>query len=104
MTAPLDENAQAAPSAPLFEIATAPGDLPIAEIQARAALQERQFRHDNTITPPAPAPDTPVAVLATSGTRAPVARLKLAALCQFRLAATPIIYYGTEIGLTHAQG
>ena len=29
-----------------------------------------------------------------------VARLKLAALCQFTLAAVPTIYYGTEIGLS----
>ncbi len=27
-------------------------------------------------------------------------RLKLAALCQFSLSKTPIIYYGTEIGMT----
>jgi glycosidase len=29
------------------------------------------------------------------------ARLKMAALCQFTLAPTPVIYYGTEIGLSH---
>lgn len=29
------------------------------------------------------------------------ARLKMAALCQFTLAPTPIIYYGTEVGLSH---
>ncbi|WP_420645441.1 alpha-amylase family glycosyl hydrolase [Candidatus Leptofilum sp.] len=31
-----------------------------------------------------------------------VNRLKLAALCQFTLAPTPIIYYGTEVGLSQA--
>jgi cyclomaltodextrinase len=31
------------------------------------------------------------------------ARLKLAALCQFSLAPTPAIYYGTEIGLSQEQ-
>jgi cyclomaltodextrinase len=31
-------------------------------------------------------------------------RLKLAALCQFTLAPTPSIYYGTEIGLTQEHG
>jgi glycosidase len=29
-----------------------------------------------------------------------VERLKLAALCQFTLAPTPIVYYGTEIGMS----
>lgn len=29
------------------------------------------------------------------------ARLKMAALCQFTLSPTPVIYYGTEIGLSH---
>ena len=29
-----------------------------------------------------------------------VNRLKLAALCQFTLAPTPVIYYGTEVGLS----
>jgi len=29
-----------------------------------------------------------------------IERLKMAALCQFTLAGTPILYYGTEIGLT----
>jgi glycosidase len=31
-----------------------------------------------------------------------VNRLKLAALCQFTLAPTPVIYYGTEVGLTQS--
>ncbi len=31
-----------------------------------------------------------------------VNRLKLAALCQFTLAPTPVIYYGTEVGLSQA--
>ena len=30
-------------------------------------------------------------------------RVKLAALCQFTLAGPPIIYYGTEVGLSQAQ-
>jgi glycosidase len=30
-----------------------------------------------------------------------VERLKLAALCQFSLEQTPVVYYGTEIGLSH---
>lgn len=33
-----------------------------------------------------------------------VARLKMAALCQFTLSATPVIYYGTEIGMTQEAG
>jgi glycosidase len=33
-----------------------------------------------------------------------VNRLKLAALCQFTLSATPVVYYGTEIGMTQTQG
>lgn len=32
------------------------------------------------------------------------ARLKLAALCLFTLSATPILYYGTEVGLSHSKG
>jgi glycosidase len=32
------------------------------------------------------------------------ARLKLAALCQFTLAATPVIYYGTEVGMSQVMG
>jgi cyclomaltodextrinase len=32
-----------------------------------------------------------------------VERLKMAAIVQFALAATPIIYYGTEIGMTHTE-
>lgn len=31
-----------------------------------------------------------------------VNRLKLAALCQFTLAPTPVVYYGTEVGLSQA--
>ena len=31
-------------------------------------------------------------------------RLKLAALCQFTLPGTPIVYYGTEIGLSQRKG
>jgi glycosidase len=31
------------------------------------------------------------------------ARLKMAALCQFTLSPTPVIYYGTEIGLSHPR-
>ena len=33
-----------------------------------------------------------------------IARLKMAALCQFSLRATPAVYYGTEIGLTQQRG
>lgn len=33
-----------------------------------------------------------------------VARLKAAALCQFTLSGAPIIYYGTEVGLSQQQG
>jgi glycosidase len=33
-----------------------------------------------------------------------VERLKMAAICQFTLSATPILYYGTEIGLTQKEG
>lgn len=29
------------------------------------------------------------------------ARLKMAALCQFTLSPTPVLYYGTEVGLSH---
>jgi len=32
------------------------------------------------------------------------ARLKLAAICQFSLRATPVVYYGTEIGMTQHEG
>lgn len=33
-----------------------------------------------------------------------VARLKMAALCQFSLSATPVVYYGTEIGMSQEAG
>src|SRR5258708_6541313 len=56
------------------DVATAPGDLPVAAIQARAASQSEQFRHDNTITPLAPGPDEPVMVEATTGERMPLYR------------------------------
>ncbi len=49
------------------DVATAPGDLPIAAVQVRFALQREQFRHDNTITPLAPGPDEAVVVEATTG-------------------------------------
>lgn len=32
-----------------------------------------------------------------------VARLKLAALCQFTLAGPPVVYYGTEVGLSQGE-
>jgi cyclomaltodextrinase len=48
-------------------VATAPGDLPIAAVHARFASQREQFRHDNTITPLAPGPDEAVLVEATTG-------------------------------------
>ncbi|GAC1463334.1 MAG: alpha-amylase family glycosyl hydrolase [Chloroflexota bacterium] len=31
-------------------------------------------------------------------------RLKIAAICQFSLGATPVVYYGTEIGMTQESG
>jgi glycosidase len=37
-------------------------------------------------------------------TRGEVNRLKLAALCQFTLPGPPIIYYGTEVGLSQKRG
>src|SRR5579872_6529027 len=49
------------------DIATAPGDLPLAQIIAREAAKRTQFRHDNTIQPLAPVPGTPVTVEATCG-------------------------------------
>jgi glycosidase len=49
------------------DIATAPGDLPIAAVLARRASLRGQFRHDNTIDPLAPRPDAPVVVDATCG-------------------------------------
>jgi len=51
-----------------YEIATAPGDLPPAEVEARLASRRPQFRHENTITPLAPRPGAPVEVWATAGT------------------------------------
>ena len=55
------------------DVATAPGDIPVPEVQARLALQGEQFRHDNTITPLAPRPGEPVGVEATAGERLPLA-------------------------------
>ncbi len=54
---------------PLFanDIATAPGDLPMPEVDARFAALQSQFRHDNTIRPLSPVPQEPVTVWATSG-------------------------------------
>ncbi|MFL5735595.1 MAG: alpha-amylase family glycosyl hydrolase, partial [Chloroflexia bacterium] len=49
------------------DVATAPGDLPIRDLEARARLRREQFRHDNTITPLAPGPDEPVLLDATTG-------------------------------------
>lgn len=56
------------------EVANPPGELPIAEIEARIAAQARQFRHDNTITPLAPRPGEPVQVCASSGSALALAR------------------------------
>jgi cyclomaltodextrinase / maltogenic alpha-amylase / neopullulanase len=55
--------------APLFanDIATAPGDLPMPEVDARFAALQWQLRHDNTIEPLAPVPHEPVTIWATSG-------------------------------------
>jgi cyclomaltodextrinase len=54
---------------PLFanDIATAPGDLPLPEVDARFAALQWQFRHDNTIQPLSPVPHEPVIISATSG-------------------------------------
>ena len=60
-------------STPLAAIATAPGDMSLASLQMRAAARERQFRHDNTISPLAPAPGQVVEVEAISGTGVPLA-------------------------------
>jgi glycosidase len=35
--------------------------------------------------------------------RGDIRRLKLAAVCQFTLAAPPVIYYGTEVGLSQLR-
>lgn len=61
----------------LDKIASAPGDLPFAEIIARQAAQRTQFRHDNTIVPLAPTPVHPVEVWATSGEEMPLERAVL---------------------------
>jgi glycosidase len=47
--------------------ATAPGDLPPGQVEARQLARRWQFRHDNTITPLAPRPGEAVEVWATSG-------------------------------------
>ena len=59
---------------PRPEDATPPGDLPLSQIIARAAAQQGQFRHDNTLEPLAPQPDTPTEVWATSGAGVRLAR------------------------------
>jgi len=57
-----------------YEIATAPGDLPPAEVEARLASRRAQFRHENTIVPLAPRPGEAVEVRATAGTGVRVER------------------------------
>src|SRR5436305_8441808 len=54
-------------SSSFSEIATAPGDLPLPEVDARFSALQWQFRHDNTIDPLAPRPGEAVRVWATSG-------------------------------------
>jgi len=56
------------------KIASAPGDLPFAELVARQIARRSQFRHDNTIEPLAPAPGRGVVVWATSGEDLPLER------------------------------
>lgn len=56
------------------DVATAPGDLPSADVEARAVLRSTQFRHDNTISPTAPGAGEPVLVEATTGELVPLAR------------------------------
>ncbi len=74
MDAPLESIVLSQAVADTSSIATAPGDLPLSEIEARLATQQTQFRHDNTIAPLAPRPDEPVEVFATAGTGVHVER------------------------------
>jgi cyclomaltodextrinase len=53
-------------------IASAPGQLAMPEVEARYEAQRWQFRHDNTIAPLSPRPGAPVIVSATSGVEAKV--------------------------------
>jgi glycosidase len=75
----MSDLAEAAANAGAFanDIATAPGDLPLAQVLARTAAQGHQFRHDNTIHPLAPQPDTPVTVWAVGGADLPLERAAL---------------------------
>ncbi len=75
----MPEPAEEPANVPVFanDIATAPGDLPLSEVLVRIAAQRQQFRHDNTIQPLAPTPDTSVEIWATSGTDLPLERATL---------------------------
>jgi glycosidase len=73
----MDEAIEPAKLLDLEKIASAPGDLPFAEIIARQAAQQTQFRHDNTIIPLAPTAGQPVEVWATSGEEISLARAVL---------------------------
>lgn len=49
------------------DLANAPGTLPAPQVEERLRAQAHQFRHDNTIDPPVPAPTDTVTIWATSG-------------------------------------
>lgn len=61
----------------LFDIATAPGDLPLRDVVARDTSLSRQFRHDNSIEPLGPKAGQPITVSATSGLHVPLARAEV---------------------------
>src|SRR5947209_11645599 len=44
-----------------------PGELPRPHILHRLKTQREQFRHDNILVPPAPSPEVPTEITATSG-------------------------------------
>lgn len=44
-----------------------PGELPRSHIVDRMRMQREQFRHDNVLSPPAPSPELPTEITATSG-------------------------------------
>ncbi len=54
------------------DLATAPGDLPVHEIRARAAARRTQFRHDNTIIPSYVRTGQAVEVWSSSGEDVPL--------------------------------
>ncbi|EFH82636.1 alpha-amylase family glycosyl hydrolase [Ktedonobacter racemifer] len=55
-------------------ITSAPGDLPVPEIEARILAQQNQFRHDNILIPSAPQAGQAVEIWATSGENYPLER------------------------------